>query len=142
MSNQIDLKKIMRDAGGYSPEAFGFLRQGLEHTVRYIHGQEAAENPPVDADDESRHVSGQELCMGLRDYAVTRYGLLARTVLNRWGIRRTEDFGNIVFAMVDAGLMRKTEEDRLEDFQGVYAFDEAFEAEFGMELEDSVGAAD
>ena len=68
----------------------------------------------------------QQLCLGLKDHAVRQYGLLARTVLERWGIRATGDFGKIVFAMIDAGLMKKTDDDSLEDFCGVYDFDEAF----------------
>lgn len=74
------------------------------------------------------HVSGQELCLGLRALAVEKYGLLARTVLHGWGVRSTEDFGKIVYAMVDAGLLRTSEDDSMEDFQGVYDFDEAFES--------------
>ncbi len=133
MSELIDLKDIMERAGGYSPKAYEFLRDGLAHAVRSVHGEHAANTLPTD-DDESRHVSGQELCLALRDYAIERYGLLARSVLAKWGIRRTDDFGRIVFAMVDAGLMRTTDEDRLEDFQGVYDFDE----EFGAGLLDSI----
>lgn len=79
-----------------------------------------------DTEDESRHVSGQQLCVGLRDFAIVQFGALARTVLERWGVRKTEDFGKIVFAMIDAGLMRKTDEDTLEDFRDVYEFEEAF----------------
>ena len=124
MSEQIDLRDIMRAAGGYSPEAYRFLRDGLSHTVSVVHGD--GSSVIDDEDDESRHVSGRQLCMGLRDYAIERYGLLARTVLARWGVTKTEDFGRIVFALVDAGLMRKTDEDQLEDFQGVFEFDEAF----------------
>lgn len=71
-------------------------------------------------------MTGQELCIGLRDYAVDCFGVLALTVLEQWGIRRTEDFGRIVFAMIDAGFLRKTAEDSLEDFVGVFEFDEAF----------------
>lgn len=105
----------------YPPEAFQFVRDGLAHTVQMVHGQGAS------SEDESRHVSGQQLCLGLRDYAQKRYGLLARTVLGRWSIHRTEDFGRIVFAMIDANLMRKRDEDTLDDFLDVYDFEEAFE---------------
>ena len=127
MSQQIDLKQVMRDAGGYSPESYRFIRDGLAHTVRLIHGDDAADTPPTDpGEEDSRHVSGRQLCEGLRDYGQRQYGLLAKTVLSRWGIRSTEDFGKIVFAMVDAGLMRKTDEDTLADFVGVYRFDEVF----------------
>ena len=90
-----------------------------------VHGSEAMQTLP-DEDDESRHVSGRQLCLGLRDYAIRRYGLLAKTVLNHWGVTRTEDFGRIVFALVEAGLLRKTDDDTLEDFQGVFDFEEEF----------------
>lgn len=134
---EFDLKAIMERAGGFSPNAYKFIRDGLGHTVGLIHGPDALEAPPS-PEDESRHVTGQQLCLGLRDYAISRYGVLAKTVLNHWGLRTTEDFGKIVFALVEAGLMRKTDEDTLEDFQGVYDFDE----EFAETFEDSIGASD
>lgn len=121
----IDWKKVRDRAGPYAPEAFEFIRQGLAHTVRMVHGEHAALDA---APDESRHVSGQQLCLGLRDFAIKQYGMLARTVLNRWGVRRTDDFGRIVFAMIDLQLMRKTEQDSLEDFRAVYDFGEAFDS--------------
>jgi uncharacterized repeat protein (TIGR04138 family) len=111
--------KKMRDQAPYPPAAFDFVREGLAHTVSMVHANAAG-------DDDSRHVSGQQLCLGLRDYAIRQYGMLAKTVLNRWGVNRTEDFGNIVFAMIDAGLMRKTDEDHVDDFRDVFDFDEAF----------------
>jgi len=135
VSEMIDLKSVLDAAGGYSPKAYEFLRDGLSHAVRYVHGDEAADRAPSD-EDESRHVTGQQLCLALRDYAIDRYGLLARPVLARWNVHRTEDFGRIVFAMVDAGLMRKTDEDTLEDFQGVFDFDE----EFGPAVLDTITA--
>ena len=89
---------------------------------------EALELPGADeAGVVGRHVSGQELCLGLRSLAVEKYGLLARTVLRGWGVRTTEDFGKIVYAMVEAGLLRTSENDSLEDFRGVYDFEEAFD---------------
>lgn len=122
---QVDLKSILSKAGGYAPEAYRFISDGLAHTVASVHGEEAVRQAEH-VDDDSLHVSGQQLCLGLRDYALQRYGLLARTVLRKWNINHTEDFGRIVFALVESGLMRKTEDDHLEDFQGVYDFDEEF----------------
>jgi len=110
---KVNWKKI-REQAPYPPAAYEFVREGLAHTVHMVHTGNAAA-----VDDESRHVSGQQLCLGLRDYAIKQYGLLAKTVLNRWGVNRTDDFGNIVFAMIDAGLMRKTAEDHDEDFRAV-----------------------
>ncbi|MFG0326050.1 MAG: Minf_1886 family protein [Phycisphaerales bacterium JB037] len=119
---KIDWSRLIDDSP-YPPQAFEFVRQGLAHTVSSVH-----EGVPGLSDDESHHVTGAQLCFGLKDYAIRRYGKLARTVLQRWGIHRTGDFGRIVFAMVDAGLMRKTDEDSIEDFDEVYGFDEAFES--------------
>ena len=98
--------------------AYVFVQAGLRQTVERLIKEEDL--------CESRHVSGQELCLGLREHAISKFGLLARTVLDSWNITRTDDFGTIVFDLVEAGLLRKTEEDRLDDFAGVYDFDEAF----------------
>jgi uncharacterized repeat protein (TIGR04138 family) len=122
MADQIklDWKSIRQNAGPYPQEAFQFVRDGLAHAVKMLFGDQ-----PATASSD-RHVNGAQLCLGLRDYAMVRYGLLARTVLARWGICKTEDFGRIVFAMIEAGLLRRSEEDTLEDFRGVFDFDEAF----------------
>ena len=117
---EIDWGEIQKKAGPYPLQAFAFVQEGLRDTVDSIRANEP------DLPEAGRHVSGQELCIGLRDYAVKQYGLLAHTVLERWSIRRTEDFGRIVFALVEAGMMHKTDEDSLDDFRGVFEFDEAF----------------
>ena len=126
MGETFDIAEIMDRAGGFSPSCYPFIRDGLAHTVEMVHGADAA-TADLSPEDESRHVNGQQLCYGLRDYGVERCGLLARDVLGRWGIRQTEDFGKIIFAMVEAGLMRKTDEDTLEDFRSVYDFEDAFD---------------
>lgn len=125
MGQTIDLKQVFTEAGGYSVEAYAFIRDGLAHTVEMIHGDELA-GASFDPEDESRHVDGSQLCIGLRDFAIDRYGLLARHVLGHWGIHETADFGKIIFALVDAGLMRKTDDDTLEDFRDVFEFEEVF----------------
>jgi uncharacterized repeat protein (TIGR04138 family) len=111
----------------YPVEAFAFVRRGLDYTVHSTH-----ENVE-DLSDEQRHVSGKQLCQGLRDYAVDQYGNLARTILKRWNIHRTEDFGRIVFAMVQSGLMQATENDTIGDFDSVFDFDGAFTCEIPVE---------
>lgn len=105
----------------YPVDAFEFVTKGLAYTVDRIHGKLDPKAPL-----KNRHVSGAQLCMGLRDYAIEQYGMLAKLVLNRWRITRSEDFGQIVFAMIDAKLMSKTDEDSLHDFVDVFDFDEAF----------------
>ncbi len=117
---QIDWRTLQERAGPYPPNAFIFVQEGLGHTVETLAKTDPTFPP------EGRHVTGQELCMGLRDLALQRFGPLARTVLASWGVHSTEDFGRLVFALVDAGILRKTDEDSLEDFQNVYDFDEAF----------------
>ena len=121
-----DLMSIARDTR-YPLEAFLFVQRGLDFTVRRAHGE-----PPTNLEEENqqnRHVGGRDLCFGLRDFAVEEYGMLARTVLKRWNIRTSEDFGQIVFSMVEAGVMQKTDEDRIEDFHEVLDFAQAFPAE-------------
>ena len=118
---ELDWQAMRASAGPFPPQAFAFVQEGLRYTVESIRSHEP------ELPEHGRHVSGQELCIGLRDYAISQYGLLARTVLERWHVRKTEDFGRIVFAMVEAGFMRKTDEDSFEDFKGVFEFDECFE---------------
>lgn len=76
---------------------------------------------------ERRHLTGRELAEGCRDLAMARYGVLARTVLEHWGVRSTADFGEVVFALVDTGLLMSQPQDSKDDFIGVYDFHEAFD---------------
>lgn len=90
-------------------------------TRRRTPDRSAGTDHPAEA-DVSRHITGAQLSFGLREYAWLRWGLLARTVLGRWNITSTLDFGKIVFALVAAGLLSTTESDRLEDFNAVFDF--------------------
>lgn len=119
-ATEFSWEELCRAAGPYPREAFDFVREGLAHTVTAC----GADGP--EAPGGGRHVSGQQLCLGLRDYAIVKYGLLAPAVLAHWNVARTDDFGRIVFAMVDAGMMSKTAQDSLDDFRAVYDFAEAF----------------
>jgi len=73
-----------------------------------------------------RHLSGGELAWACRDFALDQFGLLASTVLAYWGVAATEDFGRIVFMLIDVGLLARQDSDRIEDFDQVYDFAEAF----------------
>lgn len=110
------LERGIRDLVAKDPrypfEAYGFLFEALEFTVREI--------------GEKRHISGRELLEGIRKMAVAQFGGLARMVFDGWNVRKTDDFGEIVFNLVEAGLMGKTDQDSKEDFHDVYDFDEAF----------------
>jgi uncharacterized repeat protein (TIGR04138 family) len=88
-------------------------------------------------DEEQRHVTGQQLCEAIRRYAVQQYGLMAKSVLNEWGVRSTSDFGEIVFNLIDIGQMKKTDADRREDFDDVFDFDNGMQDVFQPITSDS-----
>ena len=122
------LHEVVESVGVYPIEAFEFVQRGLSYTVHKTHGQ-----PKNDDKDVCLHVSGQELCQGLREFALSQWGMLARTVLVRWNITSTWDFGRIVFAMVEHGLMQKTDDDTIDDFRNVFDFRTGFDAHYRIE---------
>jgi uncharacterized repeat protein (TIGR04138 family) len=105
----------------YTREAYQFVREALDYTQKGI-GRENR--------GRIRHISGQELLGGIRDLALAQFGPMAMTVLEEWGVRNCQDFGEIVFNMVDIGLLAKTEKDTRADFAGGYDFAEAFRRPF------------
>jgi len=105
----------------YTREAYLFLREALDHTRKIV---------AKDGRGRRRHVSGQELLAGVREFALAQFGPMAITVLHEWGIRAGADFGEIVFNLIDAGWLAKTKEDSRADFEGGYEFDEAFRQPF------------
>jgi uncharacterized repeat protein (TIGR04138 family) len=111
-------ERLIRQDGRYPPAAYEFLHRGLEYTTRSLLGIETGEGP--------RHVSGQQLCQGLRALALKTWGPLAQAVLGSWNIHSTRDFGEMVFLLIELELMGKQESDRIEDFDDVYDFQEAF----------------
>ena len=116
MSEFYDLvEEIVQQDKRYKPDAYEFVLQGLSFTQKKL--------------KKATHVSGGELAHGLRDYAINQYGALANRVLAHWGISQTQDFGNIVFNMIEKKLLSKTKEDSLLDFDTVYDFKSAFSNE-------------
>ncbi|HUI07139.1 MAG TPA: Minf_1886 family protein [Verrucomicrobiae bacterium] len=111
------IDEIAQMDGRYDRDAYYFVREGLDFTIKML---------KKDSRGSGRHVSGQELLEGLRRFALDQFGPMAKTVLTHWGVNRCEDFGEIVFHMVDKGILGKTEQDTPEDFRGGYDFDEAF----------------
>jgi uncharacterized repeat protein (TIGR04138 family) len=116
------VRLICKDDPSYEPGAYIFMRQALDHTLTRIKEEEKT--------DRHRHVTGQELCEGIRAYALEQYGPMASKLLQSWGICRTEDFGQIVFNLVEFGIFGKTETDDIRDFDQVYDFEQAFEEPF------------
>jgi uncharacterized repeat protein (TIGR04138 family) len=115
----VDMAK--RD-GRYSHEAFLFVFRALNFTAN-----RTVERTPAG------HVTGRELLEGIRHTGLDEFGYLARTVFNSWGLKATRDFGEIVFLLVDDGLMGKNDEDAIEDFDDVYDFEEAFEKAYTVD---------
>lgn len=113
------LDRLVANDPRYPRDAYVFVFQALEFVVGRL--------------EKRRHVSGRELLEGIREFALERYGLMTKTVFAQWGITRTEDFGEIVFRLVGAGLLSKTEEDSIDDFGGVYDFEEAFVRDYPWE---------
>ena len=106
------LEKVLKKDPRYAPEAYHFVRDGLDFTVRKL--------------KKPRHVSGQELLDGMREFAIKEFGPVSKRVLSEWGIKECVDFGNIVFNLVNEGLLGKTDDDSIEDFTSGYDFHEAF----------------
>lgn len=110
---------ICRRDSRYRPEAYRFMYEALDFTLKSL--------------GEHRHVTGRELCEGIRRFALQRFGMLAPEVFGAWGIRRTDDFGEIVWALVQNGLMGRTEQDSRDDFRDVYDFRKAFVDDFQLD---------
>jgi uncharacterized repeat protein (TIGR04138 family) len=116
------LQTIVEHNSRYKLEAYTFILAALNYTVAKL--------------DKPRHLTGQELCEGTREYALDQYGPLAPLVFEHWGITKTRDFGEIVFILVETGLMSKTPDDSLADFDGVYDFRGAFNMMTDLDVED------
>lgn len=129
--------QLLRDDPRYKIEAYQFVRDALSYAQEVLElGVEQPTEPgEEDEDDEDApqveaHLTGQQLCQAIRLYAQEQFGLMAKTVLNNWGIHRTGDFGEIVYNLIDIGLMKKSKTDRREDFDDVYDFEHAFRTDF------------
>ncbi len=88
----------------------------------------------AESEEPERHLTGQELCEAIRLYALEQYGYMAKSVLNYWGVKCTGDFGEIVFNLIEIGQMKKTPQDRREDFHDVYDFDAGLQHKFDITL--------
>ena len=116
----------------YDKDAYLFVREALDFTQKSI-GR--------DTRGRVRHVTGQELVEGIRDYALQQFGPMALTVFEQWCVHNCQDFGEIVFNMVDFGLLAKTDKDNRMDFEGGYNFEEAFRKPFLPNSKRKVGVA-
>ena len=116
------LEKIVEKDSRYITEAYEFVFAALAYTQKKF----KKSRPSKEGKGEINHVSGIELLEGIRELALETYGPMAKSVFEHWGVRKTDDFGEIVFNLVDAKLLGKREEDRKKDFKEVYDFNEVF----------------
>ncbi len=106
------LSEVIRKDSRYKEDAYQFVMAALNYTVSKL-------NKP-------KHVAGGELLEGIKSYAREQFGPMTCTVFEHWGVTSTEDFGYIVFNMVDVGILGKTDSDSIDDFKNGYDFKEAF----------------
>jgi len=111
------VEKLLEQDPRFGRDAYHFTREALDYTQKLI----CRENKGT-----VRHVTGQELLEGIRQYALQQYGPMAMKVLGEWGVKTCRDFGDIVFNMVESRLLQKTEKDTRDDFQRGYNFTDAF----------------
>ena len=109
----------------YHPGAYQFVFAALQHVQDNLGRDRQSE--------QSGHVSGRELLHGIRDLALQHFGLMTLSVFAAWRITGTEDFGKIVFELVEVGRMRKTDDDHLDDFVGVYDFRADFDVDYEID---------
>lgn len=121
-SFQAAVEALAEKDARYDTEAYYFLREALEFTLRDLSDKAGK---PV-----KRHVTGAELLDGFRRLALDEFGPLAFTVLESWGVNRTEDVGDMVFNLIDAGVFGKNDKDSRADFAKVYDFKAEFLAPF------------
>jgi uncharacterized repeat protein (TIGR04138 family) len=112
--------KLLLDDPRYSEDAYHFVRDTVEFAAHQLQRDAG----------RSQHISGEELLECMRLFALQQYGPMAHTVLSTWGIRKTDDFGNIVFAMIGQKLLRASKDDAIEHFQDGFDFGEAFDRPF------------
>ncbi len=110
------VRAVARKQARYDIHAYLFVFQGLEFTLKRI--------------GERRHVSGRELLEGIRDFALLNFGAMGEAVFRQWGIESSLDFGRIVFALVEAELMSKTDSDDIEDFADGFDFQKTFREDY------------
>jgi uncharacterized repeat protein (TIGR04138 family) len=119
MNDQVmAIMELLRKDQRYHLDAYQFVRESLAYA------QSVMKMTPQPGEGEEgksdQHLTGQQLCQAIREYAVEQYGYLAKTVLNSWGIHTTSDFGEIVYNLIRIKEMRKSKTDRREDFDDQY----------------------
>jgi uncharacterized repeat protein (TIGR04138 family) len=125
--------RLIREDPRYTAEAYYFVFESLGYAQRTM-GMGSGKRGSRARDESDRHLTGQQLCEAIRLFALDQFGYMAKCVLNSWGVRTTGDFGEIVFNLIRVEQMRKTPQDKREDFDDNFDFDEAFVAGYRITL--------
>jgi uncharacterized repeat protein (TIGR04138 family) len=148
------VQQLLEQDGRFSLEAYQFVRDALSFGQQVLkYGEPRPPDDEAEADEENpflaamaeeedesdeprveRHLTGQQLCEAIRQYALEQYGFMAKVVLNNWGIHSTGDFGEIVYNLIRIGVMKKSKSDRREDFNDCYSFDEALQQRYKITM--------
>ncbi len=120
----------------FHPQAYLFVTEALRLAQELL-GREPREE---EEDEKSAHISGRELLDGVRVLGQKQFGMLAGCVFKAWGVNSTEDFGHIVFELVERGELRKTDRDQISDFRDVYSFDAVFRDEYRIDTSKAFSA--
>jgi uncharacterized repeat protein (TIGR04138 family) len=123
------VEKILKRDSRYHRDAYFFLREALTFTQKAVGKAQKGEGRGGKS-EMTNHVTPRELLGGIREYTLTQFGPMAPTVLEEWGIHATEDFGEMVFNMIEHSLLAKTDTDSRDDFKGGYDFAEVFTKPF------------
>jgi uncharacterized repeat protein (TIGR04138 family) len=127
------IMSVRRRDRRYSRNTYYFVLDALDYTLVH-YGKDRLTG-------EERHVGAQELLVGIRDLAAEQFGPMASFVFRQWGVRSTRDFGEVVFNLIDAGLLSRRPEDSRLDFANGYDFDTVFEEKFRQRLQDISAAS-
>ncbi len=117
-------KRYSIEAYFFVRDALGYASDSLELKKTFQHGAETIES------NEEHHLTGQQLCEAIREYALSQFGYMTRIVLKNWGVQATSDFGEIVYNMIEIGLMKKSPKDHRSHFDNVYEFKDVFDSQF------------
>jgi uncharacterized repeat protein (TIGR04138 family) len=122
--------ELMQQDQRYHLEAYQFVREALAYAQKVM--KMPATNDEGNETKQDHHLTGQQLCQAIREFALEQYGFMAKTVLNSWGVHATGDFGEIVYNLIRIKEMRKSKTDHREDFDDQYDFEVAFEPRFEL----------
>jgi uncharacterized repeat protein (TIGR04138 family) len=124
--------ELLQQDQRYHLEAYQFIRESLAYAQKVMQMPPQNDESIEAGKTQDHHLTGQQLCQAIRQYALEQYGFMAKTVLNSWGLHKTSDFGEIVYNLIRIREMRKSKSDKREDFDDQFEFETAFDPKFEL----------